>query len=151
MEQAPCPECEQQVGVTKAGLFYKHATGDGPCPGSGKAVAEDDGDDWLEDEPQPVLVGEPGPELIQPGANAVEAADNAPAGGRADTYTWLVRVSLPALYLDDAGWHQQNELMAVKQAEGAGCVVAGEARWDRRPDYSTPGVVVLSYLAPIKS
>ena len=71
--------------------------------------------------------------------------------GPSDTYTWHLRVNLPALYLDDAAWHQQNELMAVKLAESAGCVVVGEARWDRQPDYRADGSLVLAYLVPIKS
>lgn len=142
MEQVPCPDCEQQVGVTKAGLLYKHASGDSPCPGSGKAVSQDDGADWLDDEPQPEA-DEPGPELKP-------VADNIPTGDRREVYTWLVRVSLPAMWLDDAAWHQQNELMAVKQAEGAGCTVTGEARWDDQPDYRTDGSLVLTYLVPIK-
>lgn len=144
MEQAPCPECGQQVGVTKAGLLYKHTSSDSPCPGSGKAVQQDDGTDWLDDEPQPVLVGKPDPE-------PKVATDDAPSSDRPDTYIWTARVSLPALWLSDPDWHQQNELMAVQQAEGAGCTVTGEAHWDGRPDYSEPGAVRLTYLVPIKS
>lgn len=165
MEQATCPECEQQVGVTKASLLYKHATDEGPCPGSGKAVQQgdqaDDGEDWLGEEPAETGDGEqePGTGFLAGLADQDHAlgdalgavATKALAEERPDTYTWHLRVSLPALWLDDPDWHQQNELMAVKWATDAGCAVTGEARWDRLPDYRADGSLVIAYLVPIKS
>jgi hypothetical protein len=140
-----CPECgDTDVPLApKTGLLYKHPGPDGKtCPGSGQKPAapqepdepdvDEPDDDWLtDDEPAP----EPPAPVTSPSAGAGE-------------FVWLLTVRQPALYLDDADWHQQNGLAAAKAAQAAGHTPAGEARCAGVAASEDGAGLVLTYTIP---
>lgn len=143
-ERGACPECsDTDVPLTKAGLLYKHPGSDGKtCPGSGQepapqerdelaAVTEPDEDDWLTDDEPPV-----------PPAPA-----SSPSTGAGD-FVWQITVRQPALYLDDADWHQQNGLAAAKAARAAGHTPTAEARCTGTAASEDGAGLVLTYTIP---
>ncbi len=143
-KRGACPECgDGDVPLTKAGLLYKHDGPDGsPCPGGGSEpgtpeVVDEPDDDWLteddeftDDEPT-----EPPPPAASPSTGAGE-------------FTWELTVRQPALYLDDADWHQQNGLAATRAAIAAGHTPAGEARCTGVTTSEDGAGLVLTYIIP---
>ncbi|WP_030506373.1 hypothetical protein [Microbispora rosea] len=151
-ERGACPDCgDTDVPLTKAGLLYKHPGPDGKtCPGSGQvpapqrdepdavtedepdAVTEPDEDDWLTDDDEPA----------EPPAPA-----SSPSTGAGD-FVWQITVRQPALYLDDADWHQQNGLAAAKAARAAGHTPTAEARCTGTAASEDGAGLVLTYTIP---
>lgn len=145
-QRGACPKCsDTDVPLApKTGLLYKHPGPDGKtCPGSGQepapqeqdelaAVTEPDEDDWLTDDDEPA---EPPAPVTSPSAGAGE-------------FTWHLTVRQPALYLDDADWHQQNGLAAAKAAQAAGHTPTAEARCTGIAESEDGAGLVLTYTIP---
>lgn len=146
-QRGACPECgtPDVLVAPKTGLLYKHPGPDGKtCPGSGQqptpqeqdepaAVTEPDEDDWLNDD-----------EPTEPPAPA-----SSPSAG-AGEFVWRLTVRQPALYLEDADWHQQNGLAAAHAARAAGRTPTGEARCTGTAASEDGAGLVLTYTLPIE-
>jgi hypothetical protein len=177
-EQGLCPACRTEQLVKKDGTLGKHLNGNAVCEGwnlqpvppeypaedapqepAEDIAADDDWDDDAADEPATESVDDTSDPAVDPdfdddtpdpadaGAHAVQA----PSGGDG-VYRWQMTVKQPAIYLDDADWHQQNALAAALAAERAGHTLTGEARWtgDAASGHEA-GTVLLTYLVPVGS
>lgn len=151
-ERGRCGECEaDDIPLTTRKKLFKH---DGPeggtCPGSGDeptaAVPIEStpvDDDWPDDEkPDPPALADDPPVVDPPGPD--------PAPPASPVYEWSLTIRQPALYLDDAAWHQANAIAAATAAEHAGHIPTGEATCTSVASTDDGSGLVLTYTVPIE-
>lgn len=159
-ETGICPGCGEPVELTpRAKKISKHEVNGAVCPGSGEfpATAQDeppvdvaDEDEWPDEAGDETPDESVEPTVDEPDAGPQPPEPDAEQENSGPTYDWKLKIRQPALYLDDAGWHQSNAIAAGRAAEAAGHVPAGEGRCTNLAATQDEGGLELTYSVPIE-
>lgn len=158
-QRGVCPICgDGDVALTKAGRLYKHEAGGGAvCAGGGGEPATDVVHEQVLPEPEvhptPPTLGDTGDQSPGDGPDTAPppaAPDEPPAADHDPVFTWPLVIRQPALYLDDAAWHQANARAAAAAAIAAGHVPLAEAQCTDTVSTQDGSGLILTYILPIE-